>query len=110
MKWKLTCFGLILWAILFAQIEAGAQSQTKCPPRAKKYKARKELVKFPSLMEKERDRVRAERKMGFTPGLREKRRKVKEVDKRENYYVKTRQPKVKIMKTASKSPSTDCPH
>lgn len=110
MKEKFMLFGLILWAIIFLQTDLYAQSQTQCPPRTKKYKARRELVKFPSLMEKEKDRTRAERKMGFTPSVKERGKKVKEVDKRENYYVKTKQPKVKMIKTASKSPSTDCPH
>lgn len=109
MKWTLMCFGLILWATLFLQTEAFAQSQTKCPPRAKKYKARKELVKFPSLIEREKDRTRAEKKMGFARTPRERETRAKEVDKRENFYVKTKQPKVKIIKVASKSPSTDCP-
>jgi len=102
---------LIVCVMFFLQTEASAQrSKTKCPPRAKGWKAkpRADLVKFPTLIKNERQREKAERKMGFTPTPKEK--KVKEVDKRENFYVNSREPKVKVQKTAGKqASSTDCP-
>lgn len=107
----LLIFGLIVCGIFFLQTDASAQrSKTKCPPRAKgwKGKQRTELVKFPALIKNDRQREKAERRMGFTHMPKEK--KVKEIDKRENYYVNSREPKVKVQKMAGKQgSSTDCP-
>lgn len=107
----LLIFGLIVCGMFFLQTEASAQrSKTKCPPRAKSWKGKQrvDLVKFPALIKNDRLREKAERKMGYARTPKEK--NVKEIDKRENYYVNSREPKVKVQKmTGKQASSTDCP-
>lgn len=110
MKRMLLISGLMLCATLFLQNNIYAQSQTKCPPKAKKWKSkeRRELVKFPSLLKSEKEQAKAERKLGYTPREKERKAQAKS-DKKENYYVKKRGNRNKQQKLKQEVASTKCP-
>ena len=110
MKRMLRISGLILCWILFLQSSTYAQSRTKCPPKAKKWKSkeRRELVKFPSLLKSEKEQAKAERRLGYTPREKEKKAKNR-ADKKENYYVKKRGNRNKQQKLKPEVASTKCP-
>lgn len=109
MRWIFTWFGLILWVLAFLPIDTIAQrNQMKCPPKAKAWKGKERRIFYKSpeadREEKKQARIKQERvRTQKTPVV------AREKDEKENYYVKSRQPKVRIWRMASKSPSTDCP-
>lgn len=109
MRWKFTWFGLILWTLAFLPIDVAAQrNQMKCPPKAKAWKGKERRVFYKppeaDREEKKQARVKPERVRASKAPV-----AAKERNEKENYYVKSRQPKVRILRMAAKNPSTDCP-
>lgn len=125
MKQILSGFGLIIVLVLLCFPDAVAQrSKTKCPPKKsfwKTQKERKSLVKFPELVERQRDIAKEEKYYN-----KEKTGKPKVVpDKqiagtfpnkasgkeRDNRYIKAKKVRYRDIKTSSKYvASTNCPH
>lgn len=110
MKRILVIFGLMCWILLLQTDTYAQRNQTKCPPKQKgwKSKERKELVKFPELLKKDRQQERAERKMVYATRQKED-KKTAQIE-RSNYYTKERFTRAKTQKPSNKTvASTKCP-
>lgn len=110
MKRILVIFGLMCWILLLQTDTYAQRNQTKCPPKQKgwKSKERNELVKFPELIKNDKQREKAERKLGYATHQKAE-KKPSDAD-RTNYYTKERTIKVKKQKLSNNTvASTKCP-
>lgn len=110
---------LLTWLICLCGLfiitggDAVAQySQTQCPPKKKSWKVRKSLIKFPELVEKEKDKERTAKEAKPPKAVKEKEERVaRKKQDRKPLFTFNRQKKAKLQKLDNKEvASTKCPH
>lgn len=87
-------------------------SKTKCPPQKKSWKLRKSLIKFPELVEKEKEKERTARQAKVPKPVKDKEEKVaRKKQDRKPLFTSNRQRNAKLQKLDNKElASTKCPH
>lgn len=108
---------LLTWLVCFCAIfimgsDAFAQySQTKCPPKKQSWKVRKSLIKFPELIEKEKEKERTARQAKSPKQMKEKEEKtVRKKQERKPLFNFDRRNNARLQRVDNKEvASTKCP-
>ncbi|HEY9178668.1 MAG TPA: hypothetical protein VIN07_13295 [Flavipsychrobacter sp.] len=114
MKRSLTWLICLCGLFIITGGDAFAQySQTKCPPKKKSWKVRKSLIKFPELLEKEKEKERTakEAKRAQAAKVKEDEKVVRKKQERKPLFNFERRNKARFQKLDNKElASTKCPH
>lgn len=108
LMWLICLCGLIIitGGDTFAQY-----SQTKCPPKKQSWKVRKSLIKFPELIEKEKEKERTARQAKSPKPVKEKEEKIaRKKQERKPLFNFDRRNNARLQKVDNREvASTKCP-